>query len=138
MGAELLLGKHPWPFSSEEWPKVFDALAAKLGRPNGPGKAPLMVGVSAQDIVGGGMWKDAASAKRNLTHIPAQAQDLVNRMCRWRHGTRIPPSLIRHVLNSWLHKLFLLELLESLEFKLALTGFKIKVVGNRWEIACSP
>ena len=89
IAAELLLGKHPWQFMHEDWPEVFDAIAAKLGRPSGP-KFPLMVGVSAQEIVNGGMWKDDAAARRPLTDIPAQARDLVNKMCRWRHATRTP------------------------------------------------
>ena len=93
IGAELLLARHPWPFSSEEWPTVFDAIAAKLGRPRGPGRVPLMVGVSAQEMVGGGMWKDASAARRPLTDIPAQARDLASKMCRWRHarGPKDPP-----------------------------------------------
>ena len=63
IAAELLLGRHPWQFPSEDGPTVFAAIAAKLGRPTGA-KVPLMVGVSAQEIVAGGMWKDDAAARR--------------------------------------------------------------------------
>ena len=89
IAAELLLGRHPWLFTSEDWPTVFAAIAAKLGRPGGA-KVPLMVGVSAQEMVAGGMWKDDAAARRPLKDIPAQARELVTKMCRWRHATRIP------------------------------------------------
>ena len=89
IAAELLLGRHPWQFTSEDWPTVFAAIAAKLGRPGGA-KAPLMVGVGAQEMVGGGMWKDETGARRPLTDIPAQARELVNKMCKWKHANRIP------------------------------------------------
>ena len=89
IAAELLLGRHPWQFTSEDWPTVFAAIAAKLGRPSGA-KVPLMVGVGAQEMVAGGMWKDDAAARRPLTDIPAQARDLVNKMCKWKHANRIP------------------------------------------------
>ena len=89
IAAELLLGRHPWQFTSEDWPTVFAAIAAKLGRPSGA-KVPLMVGVGAQEMVAGGMWKDEAGARRPLTDIPAQARDLVNKMCKWKHASRIP------------------------------------------------
>ena len=64
IAAELLLGRHPWQFTSEDWPTVFAAIAAKLGRPSGA-KVPLMVGVGAQEMVAGGMWKDDAAARRS-------------------------------------------------------------------------
>ena len=89
IAAELLLGVHPWPFKKDDWPSVFTAIAARIGRPGGQ-KCPLMVGVGAQEMVAGGMWQDDAAARRPLTDIPAQARELVTKMCRWRHAARIP------------------------------------------------
>ena len=86
VAAEMLLGKHPWSFSSDDWPTAFAAIAAKLGRPTGA-KA-LCVGKVAQDMVAGGMWKDVAGARRHLADIPAQAENLVNKMTKWRHADR--------------------------------------------------
>ena len=63
IAAELLLGVHPWHFKKDDWPSVFAAVAARIGRP-GSQKCPLMVGVGAQEMVGGGMWKDETGARR--------------------------------------------------------------------------
>ena len=89
IAAEMLLGKHPWYFPSDDWPTVFAFIAAKIGRPPG-GKGPLTKGVSQQDMVGGGMWKNEGAAIRPLTEIPKQAQNLTRGMCQWRQQQRIP------------------------------------------------